>query len=121
MCGKDTYERARSFPDNGYRMPKVISTETQAEVFPFLELPTELRNMIPLRNITQKLHLSLRVTFSIWRQYRISNANRQIYQEACSVLYSNARGIVCNESHLLSRACCCYDFLTNPLVAHVCV
>lgn len=41
-------------------------------------------------------------------------ANCLAYQEASAALYANVRAVVCNEAHLLSRACCRKDFMLNP-------
>ena len=99
-------------------MPKATSRRTQSAVFPFLELPPEVRATIYRFAIAPKNPIYVYVRrFQSGVNTGLLYANRQISQEAYPIIYANARGVVCNESHLLSRACCSSDFLADPQVS----
>lgn len=81
--------------------------KTRPQVFPFLELPAEIRNMIYSYLMIPKHPVYVYVRrFQSAVSTGLLFANRQIYQEASTAFYSNARGIVVNECHFITRASC---------------
>ena len=97
------------------RYQKILPLESEPGVFPFFKLSAEIRNMIYYYAIVPKNPIYPYVRrFESSVNTGLLYANRLTYQEASAVLYANVRAIVCNESHLLSRACCQKDFMLNP-------
>ena len=123
MQGRNASGRGVPLLNHGSPLPSVVPPRPRAEVFPFLKLPAEIRNII--YNYVMRPKTSINVYVHLFRNSintGLLYANRQISGEASTVLYANVRGIVCNERHyLLSRSCCCQDYMIGPfhsMLAH---
>jgi len=123
MYGRNAGGQGISLISNdGHPPAKMVPIEpikTQPQVFPFLELPAEIRNMIYSYLMIPKYPVYVYVRrFQSAVSTGLLFANRQIYQEASTAFYSNARGIVINECHFLTRASCRRVFFKDPPPVH---
>lgn len=111
MYGRNAGGHGISLLSNDGHLPAKIvpiePTETQPRVFPFLNLPAEIRNMVYSYVMIPKYSVYVYVRrFQSGVNTGLLYANRQIYQEASTTFYDNVRGVVCNECHFLTRASC---------------
>lgn len=116
MYGRDAGGNGKSLLSNDGHLPAKIvpfkPTKTQPRIFPFLELPAEIRNMIysyvMIPRYPDYVYVP-RVKSDVTEG--LQYANRQIYEEASTVYYNNVRGILFNECHFVTRASCREIFL----------
>ncbi len=122
MYGRDAGGHGVSLLINhDYLSPNIVPTEPakkQPGVFSFLKLPAEIRNMIYSYVMKPRNPVYVYVRrFQSGVNTGLLYANRQVYQEASTVLYANIRGIVCNECHFLTRGLYREDILDMSVCA----